>query len=222
MYQFPDWTDEDMVSQCLVFFIAGFSGIANTLCFLSHELALHPDIQQRLYAEIREVAETLNGQNITYEQLQKMRYLDMVLSESMRKWGLSFLLDRMVTKEYILENTDGTKVALQPGDKVWIPTFAIQRDNKYYPNAEIFDPERFSPENRGNINLGAYMPFGSGPRACIASRFAIMQLKATVFYLLLNFRLECSANTPIPLILKKKTRGLEAENGFWLQFKLRG
>lgn len=71
--------------------------------------------------------------------------------------------DRRVTKPIVLENSDGTKVLLNVGDGVFIPTYALQMDEKYFPDPEKFDPERFSDANKGNINPGAYLPFGIGP-----------------------------------------------------------
>lgn len=204
----------------MVFFTAGFSTLAVSLCFLCYELALNPDIQDKLYEEIAAVEETLNGKKVDYETLQKMKYLDMIVSEEQRKWPVAVFIDRVATKQHVLEDHDGSKVILQPGESIWIPVFAIHRDPKYYPDPEKFDPERFSAENKGQINLSTYLPFGSGPRACVASRFALMHLKATLFALVSAFRLECNQNTQIPLKLKKVT-GLDAEKGFFLQFKLR-
>lgn len=65
------------------------------------------------------------------------------------------------------------------------------------------------------------LQFGLGPRACIASRFALMQLKAVAYHLLLEFKFECSPKTQIPLKLKSGTNALVPENGFWNQIKLR-
>lgn len=56
---------------------------------------------------------------------------------------------------------------MKPGEGLWLPIYAIHRDPQYYPNPKKFDPERFSDENKGNINPLAYLPFGVGPRNCI-------------------------------------------------------
>lgn len=44
---------------------------------------------------------------------------------------------------------------------------SLHMDEKYYPEPEKFKPERFSDENKQNIKLSAFIPFGSGPRSCI-------------------------------------------------------
>lgn len=110
---------------------------------------------------------------------------------------------------------------LQPNDILWLPVFAIHRDPKNFPNPDKFDPERFSVENRESFNAIAYLPFGFGPRACVASRFALMELKASIYSLLRNFYVECSEKTVAPVKLLTGTFSLEAEKGMWLQFRLR-
>ena len=100
-----------MTAQCLQFFIAGFEGVAVLLSFMSHELAVNPDIQDRLYQEVKEVKEELNGKPLSYEILQKMKYLDMVVSETLRKWP-NVGIDRCCKKEFVLDDGKGTKVTV--------------------------------------------------------------------------------------------------------------
>lgn len=164
MHSLTAFSNDDIVAQCVAYFMAGFDTISNAVSFMFHELAVNPDIEMQLYREIAAVKKELNGQPLTYETLHKLKYLDMVLSESMRRWSTVPISDRTCTKAYVLENYDGTKVQLQPGDSVIIPVYALQMDEKYFKNAEKFDPERFSDENKSSIHPGTYMPFGIGPR----------------------------------------------------------
>lgn len=63
---------------------------------------------------------------------------------------------------------------------IWIPITSIQRDPKYYPEPEKFDPERFSDERKDEIVPSAYLPFGVGPRNCIGKK----SIKKQTFYFL--------------------------------------
>ncbi|KAG4072747.1 hypothetical protein HA402_001859 [Bradysia odoriphaga] len=216
-----NWTEDDLVAQSILFFLAGFTGISMSLCFACHELAVNLDIQKRLHEEIVEVNDELHGKSVTFEALQKMKYLDMVVSEVLRKWPLAVIMDRNTNKQYVMEDHDGTKALLQPNDIVWFPIYGIHRDPKYYPNPEVFDPERFSDENKPNIRPGTFIPFGMGPRACIGSRFALLQIKAILYNLLLNFHIDCSARTQIPLKLKGNGMAVSVEVGFFNQLRLR-
>lgn len=209
------------MAQCVLFFLAGFTGIATTFSFLCYELSVNEDVQNKLYDEIVATNDALDGKPITFECLQKMKYLDNVVSEVLRLWPIGSFMDRAVSKQYVVEDYDGNKVLLQPNDVVWIPVFAIHRNSEFWPEADKFIPERFNDENRKNIRPETYMPFGYGPRACIASRYALLQLKVVIYYILLTFRIECSEKTPVPLKLKLGTAALTSATGFWNRFTVR-
>lgn len=206
----------------MIFFLAGFNAVTGGVGFLVHELACNPDIQKRLHTEVTETLQELKGEPLSYEAMQKMKYLDMVVSETLRRWSLAPANDRYVNKPYVLEKHDGSKVQLNVGDGVWLPSYAIQMDPQYFPNPEKFDPERFSDENKVNIPSGVYAPFGTGPRNCIGSRFALMEIKAMAVYLLVNFTVAKCAKTQDPLMLKKGTNfNSEPEKGFWAELRPR-
>lgn len=159
---------------------------------------------------------------LTSEALHDMKYLDMVVSETLRMWPVSPALERFVNKPYVVENTNGNRFRLEVGDGIWIPTFAIHRDPKFFANPNTFDPERFSDANKHNIRPGTYMPFGIGPRNCIGSRFALMEMKSIFVYLLLHFSLEPCEKTVNPLVLQPGTTvTLDAANGFYATLRPR-
>ncbi|KFB49805.1 hypothetical protein ZHAS_00017823 [Anopheles sinensis] len=207
-----------MVAQCIIFFVAGFDAVANAMTFVAYELAVAQAIQQKLYDEILATHEALDGKSVTYDALQKMHYLDMVVSETLRKWPPNPASDRMCTKEYKIVGEDGEPdVTIPQGASVSIPIAGLHYDPRYYPEPERFDPERFNEENKHKIPQGAYLPFGLGPRNCIASRFALMEVKAIVYHLLLNFKFEPTDRTPIPMRLAKGFTTLRAEKGMHMK-----
>lgn len=63
----------------------------------------------------------------------------------------------------------GINVTIPKGQRVWVPAYAIQRDSKYYPDPEIFDPERFNEEEVKLRHPMLFLPFGDGPRNCIGN-----------------------------------------------------
>lgn len=72
-------TDEDIAAQALIFFVAGFETASTCMSFTAYELAINPDVQNRLQGEIDESMRECNNK-VTYESLSKMKYLDMVVS----------------------------------------------------------------------------------------------------------------------------------------------
>ncbi|XP_058837428.1 probable cytochrome P450 9f2 [Topomyia yanbarensis] len=216
------WTENELIAQCFLFFLAGFDTVSTAMCFLTYELTINPDVQNRLHEEIVETNQSLNGAALSYEVLQKMEYMDMVVSEALRKWPPVAVYDRFCTKDYVYDDGVGPRFVIEKERTIWIPTIAIHRDPKYYPNPEKFDPERFSEENRSKINAEAYLPFGVGPRNCIGSRLALMEVKLIIYYLLKDFSLEPTEKTQVPLEMLKNLFAIQAKNGVWVEFKPRG
>ncbi|XP_058453638.1 cytochrome P450 9e2-like [Malaya genurostris] len=211
------WTDMDITAAAASFFFGGIETTTNLLCFVVYELSLNTEVQDRLRTEIDRVREESGNQKLTYESIQKMKYLDMVVSETLRKWPPFGVLNRKCTKTYIMENYDGTSAVVQKGEIISFSINAIHRDPKYYPDPMRFDPERFSEENRPKLNPSAFLPFGSGPRNCIGSRLALAQAKCFLYYLLAYFDVNISPRTDVPIKLDNRSIGLNAKNGFWFQ-----
>ncbi len=62
-------------------------------------------------------------------------------------------------------------MVLKPGNGIIVPIHAFHHDERYFPDPEKFDPERFSQENKLKIKPYTYLPFGDGPRICIGKYF---------------------------------------------------
>ena len=76
---YTEWDDDDLAAQVFVFFLAGFDTTSTLLCFATHLLAMHPDVQSRLQEEI-DMSLDKDGGDLTYEAVHGMKYLDMVVS----------------------------------------------------------------------------------------------------------------------------------------------
>lgn len=160
------WSDNDLLAQCFIFFFAGYETSSTILTFVGYELVANPDIQQRLYEEVATTNDQLGGKRISYDGIQKMKYLDQVVCETLRKWPSLPQMDRVCVKDYLYD--DGKlKFVIEKGTSILYPVVGIHRDPQYFPNPDKFDPERFSDENKHNIVPGTYTPFGVGPRNCI-------------------------------------------------------
>lgn len=164
------WTDDEIISQCFLFFAAGFDTVSTMISFLMYELAIDQQIQQKLFEEIREINDGLNGERLNYDVLPKMKYLDQVISEVLRKWPPAVFTNRVCTKDYSCSVDGHDKFIIEKGKAVWIPICSIHHDPKYYPEPKKFDPERFSDENKHLIQPGSFLPFGVGPRNCIGKK----------------------------------------------------
>ena len=212
---------KEMTAQAFIFFFGGFDTTSTQMCIIAHELALNPDIQKRLQAEIDKVLSESSGKP-TYEAITSMLYLDAVFRESMRRHTQLSFIDRLCTKAFELPPAvpGGKPYVVEPGTNILIPTLAIHMDPQYYENPEKFNPDRYYGEKM-TINDSANLGFGIGPRACIGNRFAILETKILFFYLLSKFNLKPNAKTCIPLKYDKTSFSVNAEGGFWLSIEPR-
>ncbi|XP_017777381.1 PREDICTED: cytochrome P450 9e2-like [Nicrophorus vespilloides] len=214
--------NEDIVGQVLIFFLAGFDSISTQMTFSAYELALNQDVQDKVFAEIVDGLER-NDQKIDYEMIQSLKYLDMVMMESLRKWPATGGGDRLCVKDYkIPAKLPGEKdIIIEKGTPIWLPISAINRDPKYFPDPDRFDPERFSEANKDKIVAGTLLAFGFGPRACIGSRFAIMEMKIMLVNLLKTFKLVKVDKTQDVIKLSSKSLNNVMDGGHWIGLQRR-
>ncbi|NXM36934.1 CP3A9 protein, partial [Oxyruncus cristatus] len=190
-------TDVEVLSQAFIFIFAGYEPTSNTLCYLAYELAMHPDVQQKLLEEIDTVLP--NKAPLTYDAIMKLEYLDMTVSETLRIYPLGGRIERTCKKDVEING-----VTIPKGTVVTIPAYVLHRNAEYWPNPEEFRPERFSKENKESMDPYTYLPFGAGPRNCIGMRFALLTLKVAIVSLLQHFTLQTCKETQIPIKLSSK------------------
>ncbi len=109
------------------------------------------------------------------------------------------MLSRKVTEACSVKN-----VPFKKGAAVFVPVYAMHHDEKYWPEPEAFKPERFLPENKESITPFTYMPFGDGPRNCVAMRFAYMEMKTVLVRVLQKYRLVRGPETSVPIKVKPR------------------
>ncbi|KAJ1096471.1 hypothetical protein NDU88_001611 [Pleurodeles waltl] len=185
-------TDSEIMAQALVFLFAGYETTSTSLNLLSYNLATHPEIQRRLQEEIDKALP--DKAPLTYEAVMQMEYLDMVISESLRLYPPGGRMERMCKKTIEING-----ITIPEGTLVMIPAYVMHRDPEYWPEPEIFNPERFSKENRETQEPYTFLPFGAGPRNCIGMRFALLIMKVALTILLQTFSFQTCEETPIPL-----------------------
>ncbi|XP_065367004.1 uncharacterized protein LOC135959837 [Calliphora vicina] len=204
---------EQLAAQVMVFFLAGFDTSSTTMSFCLYELALNQKVQDQLRQEILDVLAQHDNQ-ITYESIKEMKYLDMVISETLRKYSVTPHLVRKCVKDFQIPNTN---IVLEKGLRIIIPLDSIHNDPDYYPEPDNFQPERFLPEQVQKRHPCAYMPFGDGPRNCIGMRFGKMQAQIGLISLLSKFRFDRCATTQIPLRISKLNFLVGTESGIHLK-----
>lgn len=173
-------TDEILAAQAFFYYIAGLEPCASAFYSAIIELGRNPEMLQKVHDEIDEVFKKHNNE-VPYDAVVEMEYLEKVLNEAMRMYPPIGFLTRECVEDSVLPVGN---IKVQKGTKIFTPIYEYHHDPQYFDDPEVFNPERFSREEKNN---GVYMPFGKGNRICIGVRYAKLQVKAGMMHVLRHF-----------------------------------
>lgn len=160
-------TDKQVRDEALTLFLAGHETTANALAWTWYLLSQNPEAEARFHAEIDRV---LAGRAPAFEDLQQLKYVEMVFSEAMRLYPPAWAIGRRNLEEYRIGD-----YLIPPRTVILMSPFVVHRDPRWYPEPDRFLPERWLPENVSTRPKFSYFPFGGGARVCIGERFAWME-----------------------------------------------
>ncbi|XP_064612738.1 cytochrome P450 3A24-like [Liolophura sinensis] len=201
-------TDSEILAASILFFAAGYDTTASTLAHLFYHLAMNPDHMDKLITEIDE--HYPDGKRPDYESIGKLSYLDMVIQEGLRINPPAGRMDRVCSRDITVRG-----VHIPAGMGVALPIYMIHHDPGYWPDPEVFDPERFSPENKEKHHPLQWIPFGYGPRHCIGMRLALIEMKFIIVQLLQKYRFVPNSKTK-PLKFKDNPLLSSTKTGVWV------
>lgn len=147
-------------------------------------LGLHPEIQARVHEELDNIF-GCSDRPVNTTDLRELKYLENCIKESLRIFPPVPFYGREVKEDVMINNYH-----IPANTSINIMTYALHRDPKQFPNPEVFDPDRFLPENSKNRHPFAYIPFSAGPRNCIGQKFAMMEEKIILSNILRHYRVE--------------------------------
>ncbi|XP_062713552.1 uncharacterized protein LOC109401093 [Aedes albopictus] len=177
-------SDDDIREEVDTFTFAGHDTTASALTFLLFNIAKYPDVQQKLFEEISSVVGSTT--DLTLHTLNDLRYLDLVIKESLRLYPSVPMIARIAT-----ENTQLDDMPIPKGTCVSVDIFQMHRDPSCFDDPERFIPERFNAiKEGGNHSSFTYIPFSAGSRNCIGQKFAQYEIKIAITKLIQTFRLE--------------------------------
>ena len=188
-------TDRQVRDEVMTLFMAGHETTAIALSWTFFLLARHPEVDARLAAELRTV---LGDREPAVADVPALAYTERVVTESMRLYPPAYGIGR--------EAQQATEVAgypIAPRTIVFIPTWVVHRDPRWYDEPQAFRPERWATEGARSMPRYAYLPFGGGPRQCIGNGFAMMEAVLLLAAIARRFRLELvpgQSVTPTPYV----------------------
>jgi len=176
----------DIQEEVDTFMFEGHDTTAAAMNFTCFAIASHPDVQQKLHEEIDRVFSNDTTRSCSMEDLEELEYLERVIKETLRLFPSVSFIGREVQEDFV--HVDGTKILRGTTAAVFI--HFLHRDPKHFPEPEKFDPDRFLPENSKDRSPYAYIPFSAGSRNCIGQRFALLEEKIILSWILRRFTLK--------------------------------
>ncbi len=175
--------DGQLIDNLLTFVVAGHETTALAMSWVLRLVAEHPAVERRL---LEEMAAALRPGEDGFS-VDALPYARQVVSEAMRLYPPAALLVRRASEEVRIGD-----VRVPPGGSIHIPVFALHRHSRIWDDAEAFDPDRFAPDRQRSRHRFAFLPFGAGPRVCIAGGMAVTECLVLLATLLPRFRFEAA------------------------------
>lgn len=198
---------EEMVDQVAIFFLAGHETSASALAWSLYLLAMYPEWQDKVAAEVADL--DLNN----FSQVSRLKVSRDVFREALRLYPPVPMMVRETTcPEHFRDRVipRGAQLVLSP--------WHLHRHERLWENPDAFDPARWKTENGKKCQRDAYIPFSTGPRVCTGAGFAMVEGPLILSVLLQSLRVELSGREP-PIPVAHLT--VRSRDGIWLKLENR-
>jgi len=197
-------TDRQLRDEAMTILLAGHETTAVALAWTFYLLAQDRAAEAALHDELDSV---LRGAPPSAEDVRRLPYTEMVLSESMRLYPPAWVIGRRALEPLPLGGYE-----LRPGDAAVMSQWVVHRDPELWPDPLRFDPLRFEPARKAARHRFAYFPFGGGPRVCIGDGFAWLAGTLLLATLAQRWRFELVPGqqvSPLPRVTLRLRHGLQ-------------
>ena len=195
-------TDAEAAHMMIALLMAGQHSSSVTSSWVMLHLAAEPSLMEELYEEQQRVLGEDITKPLTYDALQELPLLMHVIQETLRLHPPIHSIMRKVKNPLPIEGTDWV---VPPSHVLLAAPATMGKEDRYFPNAENWDPHRWekipNPKDQekekmdygyGLVSTGAdstYLPFGAGRHRCIGENFALLQISVVVTLMVRQFRL---------------------------------
>ena len=164
----------------------------------------------RIWPRIQEEVDSVLGQRIpTYDDIAKLHYSKMVINETLRLFPSIMATNRLALADDVICGYD-----VPQGSSLMINFYGTHRNPNYWEEADVFDPERFSDINKRNHKKYSFVPFGAGPRACIASHYAMLEVQLIFAMVAQRFTFVDKSRKPIiptPVVTIRPSKDIRSQ-----------
>lgn len=197
-------SDQQLIDETKILFIAGHDTSANALAWTWYLLATHPEVLEKVKAEIKE---KIPDKHISFEQINSLEYTQQVLNESMRMFPPAWTTNRVAA-----EADEFNGLPIKEGTVFATYIYGIHHSKDLWDDPELFNPDRFSNSSNQPRHPFGFIPFGGGPRLCIGNQFAMMEMKLTLAKMVNRYNMNLVEHQKIelyPLITLRPKNGIK-------------
>ncbi len=173
--------------EVMTLFLAGHESTAGALTWFWRLLSQHPEAEARVQSEA-----DASGGICDANALSELSFARGAIQESLRLYPPIWAFSRKAVAADVL---GGRRIAR--GSVLMICAYTLHRHPEVWSNPETFDPDRFLPARSVGRPRYAYVPFGGGPRVCIGSQFAMLEMLVAVLAIAARYRLRPATGAPV-------------------------
>jgi cytochrome P450 len=192
--------EQQVRDEAMTIFLAGHETTAQALSWAWYLLSEHPEIEARLHVELEA---SLGGRLPTAADVPTLTLTRAVVAEALRLYPPAWVVARRA-----LADVDLHGYAVREGDIVAMSPWVIHRDERWFPEPERFDPDRWLVADAERPRF-AFVPFGAGNRICIGERFAWMEAMLVLATIAQRFSLRLVPGWPVTLLPRITLRPAE-------------
>jgi cytochrome P450 len=195
-----------LLDEVMTMFVAGHDTTAAALTWIIYLLNKNPKALNQMKEELNM---NWDGKVVTFETLNSLPYMKMVIQEALRLLPPVWAFGRKAREGDVILNYQINK-----GNSLNIPIYAIHRHPDFWEHPNEFYPEHFLPEAVKQRDKFAYMPFSLGQHRCIGEYFAIMEIQMVLMRIYKKFKIELTTQEPmefIPLVTLKPKHAIQLQ-----------
>jgi len=196
-------SDALVLSESMQLLVAGHETSSNALSWLLYLLSSRPDCLERVREEFNSV---LAGAPLSFADVPRFTFTTQVILEALRLYPPFWMIDRMA----VADDRVGD-LAIPLGSTVIVFVYGAHHAPRYWPNPEVFDPERFTKANEKLHTPFTHLPFGAGPRGCIGGHYAMLQILMILSELIGKYDLQLTPGQTIearPMVILRPKHGI--------------